>query len=93
MHAFASRARFLAAYSFVLSFFLALVFGHAYGQEQAQIKQLDIKGSRKIDETTIRFKLKTRVGRAVLPGKDQGGRQDGLSVGLLRRCRGGCRGV
>ncbi|NJD68973.1 MAG: outer membrane protein assembly factor BamA [candidate division NC10 bacterium] len=62
MHAFASRARFLAAYSFVLSFFLALVFGHAYGQEQAQIKQLDIKGSRKIDETTIRFKLKTRVG-------------------------------
>ena len=60
MHAFANSLKVLAASSLVL--FLALAFGNAYGQEQAQVKQLDIKGSRKIDEATIRFKLKTRVG-------------------------------
>ncbi|HWQ69844.1 MAG TPA: outer membrane protein assembly factor BamA [Patescibacteria group bacterium] len=58
--AFANRVKFLAVSSLLL--FLALAFGKAYGQEQAQVKQLDIKGSRKIDEATIRFKLKTRVG-------------------------------
>ncbi len=62
MQPFASKVRFLAAGSLILSVFLVSVFGHAYGQEQAQVKQLDIKGSRKIDEATIRFKLKTRVG-------------------------------
>jgi outer membrane protein insertion porin family len=41
---------------------LSLVCGKAHGQEQAIIKQLDIKGSRKIDEATIRFRLKTKVG-------------------------------
>jgi outer membrane protein insertion porin family len=41
---------------------LSLVCGKAHGQEQAVIKQLDIKGSRKIDEATIRFRLKTKVG-------------------------------
>lgn len=60
MQAFASRVKVLAAGSLFL--FLALAFGKAYGQDQAQVKQLDIKGSRKIDEATIRFKLKTRVG-------------------------------
>jgi len=42
--------------------FLAFAFGRAYGQEQAVVKQLDIKGSRKIDEATIRFRLKTKLG-------------------------------
>ncbi|MDE2320975.1 MAG: outer membrane protein assembly factor BamA [candidate division NC10 bacterium] len=60
MQSFANSVKVLAA-SF-LFLFLALAFGKAYGQEQAQVKQLDIKGSRKIDEATIRFKLKTRVG-------------------------------
>jgi len=60
VHAFANSLKVLAASSLVL--FLALAFGNAYGQEQTQVKQLDIKGSRKIDEATIRFKLKTRVG-------------------------------
>ncbi|MBI3780038.1 MAG: hypothetical protein HY278_03120, partial [candidate division NC10 bacterium] len=46
----------------LLLFFLALAFGKAHGQERALIKQIDIKGSRKIDEATIRFKLKTKVG-------------------------------
>jgi outer membrane protein insertion porin family len=32
------------------------------GEDQALIKQIDIKGSRKIDEGTIRFRLKTKVG-------------------------------
>ena len=41
---------------------LAFAFGRAYGQEQAVVKQLDIKGSRKIDEATIRFRLKTKLG-------------------------------
>lgn len=41
---------------------LAFAFGRAYGQEQAVIKQLDIKGSRKIDEATIRFRLRTKLG-------------------------------
>lgn len=58
--AFANRATLLVVSSLFL--FLALAFGKAYGQEQAQVKQLDIKGSRKIDEATIRFKLRTRVG-------------------------------
>lgn len=60
---FANRVTVLALSSLgLLMAFLALAFGHAYAQEQAQVKQLDIKGSRKIDEATIRFKLKTRVG-------------------------------
>lgn len=42
--------------------FLALMLGKAYAQERALIRQIDIKGSRKIDETTIRFKLKSKVG-------------------------------
>lgn len=42
--------------------FLALALGRAQGQDQALVKQLDIKGSRKIDESTIRFRLKTKVG-------------------------------
>ncbi len=42
--------------------FLALAFGRAQGQDQALVKQLDIKGSRKIDEATVRFRLKTKVG-------------------------------
>ena len=41
---------------------LAFAFGRAYGQEQAVVKQLDIKGSRKIDDATIRFRLKTKLG-------------------------------
>ncbi len=45
-----------------LLFFLALAFGRVQAQERAQVKQIDIKGSRKIDEATIRFKLKTKVG-------------------------------
>ncbi|MDE2485222.1 MAG: outer membrane protein assembly factor BamA [candidate division NC10 bacterium] len=60
MQAFANSVKVLAASS--LFFFLAFAFGKAYGQEQALVKQLDIKGSRKIDEATIRFKLKTKVG-------------------------------
>ncbi|MBZ0168116.1 Surface antigen (D15) [Candidatus Methylomirabilis lanthanidiphila] len=62
MQPFASKVRFLAASSLILSVFFVLAFGNAFGQEQAPVKQLDIKGSRKIDEATIRFKLKTRVG-------------------------------
>ncbi len=64
MHAFANSVKVHAtrSLSLFLFLFLALTFGKAYGQEQAQVKQLDIKGSRKIDEATIRFKLKTRVG-------------------------------
>jgi outer membrane protein insertion porin family len=46
----------------LLLLFLAVAFGKAYGQERALIKQIDVKGSRKIDEATIRFKLKTKVG-------------------------------
>jgi len=61
--AFADRVQVLAVCLFsLLLALLALTFGNAYGQEQAPIKQLDIKGSHKIDEATIRFKLKTRVG-------------------------------
>ncbi|MDD5558488.1 outer membrane protein assembly factor BamA [Candidatus Methylomirabilis sp.] len=60
MQLFANSVKVLAAGSLFL--FLVLAFGKAYGQEQTQVKQLDIKGSRKIDEATIRFKLKTRVG-------------------------------
>jgi outer membrane protein insertion porin family len=41
---------------------LALAFARADGQEQALVKQIDIRGSRKIDEATIRFKLRTKVG-------------------------------
>ncbi|MBI2903563.1 MAG: outer membrane protein assembly factor BamA [Candidatus Methylomirabilis oxyfera] len=41
---------------------LALAFGRAHGQEPVLVKQLDVKGSRKIDEATIRFRLKTKVG-------------------------------
>ncbi len=41
---------------------LVLAFAQAEGQEQALVKQIDVKGSRKIDEATIRFKLKTKVG-------------------------------
>jgi len=41
---------------------LALASARADGQEQALVKQIDIRGSRKIDEATIRFKLKTKVG-------------------------------
>lgn len=64
MHSFADSVKVLAtrSLSIFLFLFLALAFSKAYGQEQAPVKQLDIKGSRKIDEATIRFKLKTRVG-------------------------------
>jgi len=41
---------------------LALASARADGQEQALVKQIDIRGSRKIDEATIRFKLRTKVG-------------------------------
>jgi outer membrane protein insertion porin family len=64
VYAFANCVRILSAGSLFLFLFLAPGFDTAYGQEQAQVKQLDIKGSRKIDEATIRFKLKTRVGEA-----------------------------
>ena len=61
--AFVNRAAVLTFGSLSLFIaFLALACSNAYGQEQAPVKQLDIKGSRKIDEATIRFKLKTRVG-------------------------------
>jgi len=43
---------------------LALAFGRAHGQEQVLVKQLDVKGSRKMDEATIRFRLKTKVGES-----------------------------
>ncbi len=43
---------------------LTLGSGKAYAQEPALVKQIDIKGSRKIDEATIRFKLKTKVGES-----------------------------
>ena len=55
MHAFANSVKVLVASSLV--FFLALACGEAYGQEQAQVKQLDIKGSRKIDEVIVFHQL------------------------------------
>jgi len=41
---------------------LVLAAGAALAQDQPLVKQIDIKGSRKIDEATIRFRLKTKVG-------------------------------
>lgn len=40
------------------------VWARVYGQEEAIVKQIDIIGSRRVEEGTIRFKLKTRVGEA-----------------------------
>ena len=60
MQASGNSVKVIAASSLLL--FLALAFGRAQGQERALVKQIDIKGSRKIDEATIRFKLKTKVG-------------------------------
>ena len=61
MHSSAGIVRNAVAATWAL-LFLALAFGGAEGQDQALVKQLDIKGSRKIDEATIRFRLKTKVG-------------------------------
>ncbi len=60
MKASGNSVKVIAASSLLL--FLALAFGRAEGQERALVKQIDVKGSRKIDEATIRFKLKTKVG-------------------------------
>ena len=60
MPSFTKSVRVVAAGWILL--LLAFAFGRAYGQEQAVVKQLDIKGSRKIDEATIRFRLKTKLG-------------------------------
>lgn len=48
----------------ILLLVVALAFGRARGQDQALVKQIDIKGSRKIDEATIRYRLKTKVGES-----------------------------
>lgn len=48
--------------AFSLAVILLLLGSYAQGQEGAAIKQIDILGSRRVDEGTIRFKLKTKVG-------------------------------
>jgi outer membrane protein insertion porin family len=58
---FARRKQQVVAVSSIVAL-LAFASAGAEGQEQALVKQIDIRGSRKIDEATIRFKLRTKVG-------------------------------
>lgn len=52
--------RILGLFGFYI--FLFFPWSIAQGQEKVFVKQIDIKGNRKIEEATIRFKLGTKVG-------------------------------
>lgn len=53
----------------LLLFVLLLLGVRAAAQQEPIVKQIDIRGARRVDESTIRFKLKTQVGEPYSPGK------------------------
>ncbi|MBP2670946.1 MAG: putative Surface antigen precursor, partial [candidate division NC10 bacterium] len=51
----------------VLYLLSLLLPGWVWAQDQPLVTQIDVVGARKVDESTVRFKLKTRVGDAYSP--------------------------